>query len=125
LLIPAIGYVLKYPMAKRMIMADTSFKLVESCRSAIHIDEYRVTPTMDSEENPPIVNYGVMIPVNTVTSILSSNAEAFFPGISLTLVSTTVFPSAVKPGWTSLHIVYGGGSVAGPLPSPSADLGAS
>uniref|UniRef100_A0A0K0F2A2 Genome assembly, chromosome: II n=1 Tax=Strongyloides venezuelensis TaxID=75913 RepID=A0A0K0F2A2_STRVS len=117
MLIPVVGGIPKHLCAKRMIMAESSFKLVEEYRNAISIDEYRVAPTVDVNGNPPIINYGVLNPVDTITSIWQSNVGVTAPGVSVTLVGVVDFPTAIKPGWAGLHLVYGGGRVTGSLPA--------
>uniref|UniRef100_A0A0K0F0W8 O-phosphoseryl-tRNA(Sec) selenium transferase (inferred by orthology to a human protein) n=1 Tax=Strongyloides venezuelensis TaxID=75913 RepID=A0A0K0F0W8_STRVS len=52
-----------------MIISETSFRIVQSYRLAKPIDEYRVLPTVDTNGWSPIVEYGLVNPVDTMTFI--------------------------------------------------------
>uniref|UniRef100_A0A0N5B5G1 NR LBD domain-containing protein n=1 Tax=Strongyloides papillosus TaxID=174720 RepID=A0A0N5B5G1_STREA len=95
LLLKDVGLLPKHPLAKRMIMAETSFILVRLYQTATSINTYRA-----SLESTPIVDYGMLNSIDTIPDIWSRNQKSPF----------------IVPNWEGMRLVYAGGSVSGPLP---------
>uniref|UniRef100_A0A0N5C9G7 F-box domain-containing protein n=1 Tax=Strongyloides papillosus TaxID=174720 RepID=A0A0N5C9G7_STREA len=95
LLLKDVGLLPKHPLAKRMIMAETSFILVRLYQTATSINTYRA-----SLESTPIVDYRMLNLIDTIPDIWNRNQKSPF----------------IVPNWEGMRLVYAGRSVSGPLP---------